>query len=73
MSDIPESFTPYGIIHGEWHVVHFVRVPTPTGEDTETRSICKASLRATSVMTYLGGDLCPECREIVTRSIVEDE
>lgn len=63
----------YGIVNGDWHAVEEKRNSTPVGEDRYVGAMCSFALRPVSVFTYLGGDLCPKCREIVTRSIVEDE
>jgi hypothetical protein len=63
----------YGIIDGEWHAVQEKSDSTPIGEDRYVGAMCSFALRPTSVMTYLGGDLCPECRELLTRAIVEGE
>lgn len=60
--------TYYGIVDGEWHAVRLGAV----GESMFA-PICEKQVVPVSVMSYLGGELCPECRERLTREIVEEE
>jgi len=67
------SETYYGIVDGEWHAIRHTVAKKEEGDVLEVRSLCPRRLIPTSVFTYLGGDLCVECREVVTREIVEAE
>ena len=60
--------TYYGIVNGEWHAVRL-----RGGGESMFATICEKQIIPISVMSYLGGELCPECREVITRRIVEEE
>lgn len=60
--------TYYGIVDGEWHAVRL-----GFAGESMFAPICEKQVVPVSVMSYLGGELCPECRERLTREIVEEE
>lgn len=62
--------TYYGITDGDWHAI---RLRGAGDSRSMFTALCSDKLIPVSVVTYLGGDLCPECRERLTREIVEEE